>query len=134
MITSKVSYSGNLRTQATHLRSGKEYISDAPLDNNGKGEAFSPTDLVSTALCSCMMTLMGMYADHENIDLSSMNAEVTKIMAADPRRISEVIIDFDMTKVNVTGDQRIKLERAAITCPVAKSLSKELIQTVNFNY
>lgn len=134
MITSKVSYSGNLRTQATHVRSGKEYISDAPVDNNGKGEAFSPTDLVSTALCSCMMTLMGMLAERENIDLSGMSAEVKKLMAAEPRRISEVVIDFDMTKIEVTTDQRTKLERAALTCPVAVSLSKELKQTINFNY
>jgi uncharacterized OsmC-like protein len=134
MITSKVNYLGKLRTQAVHERSKQEYISDAPIDNNGKGEAFSPTDLVSTALCSCMMTLMGMLADRENIDLAGMSASVTKIMKADPRRISEVIIHFDMTTVQATINQRTKLERAALTCPVAMSLSKELKQTVHFNY
>ncbi|MDH5366302.1 MAG: OsmC family protein [Cyclobacteriaceae bacterium] len=134
MATSKVEYLGQLSTKLTHLRSGKEIITDAPVDNNGKGQAFSPTDLVSTALCSCMMTLMGMYAERAEIDITSMTAEITKNMASNPRRIAEVIIEFDMSGITATEKERIKLERAALTCPVALSLSPELKQVVNFNY
>ena len=134
MITSKVEYLGQLSTKLTHIRSGNEVITDAPVDNNGKGEAFSPTDLVATGLCSCMMTLMGMYAEREGIDLTSMKADVTKIMASNPRKISEVVIEFDLSGVTLVGDQKVKLERAALTCPVALSLSPELKQSVTFNY
>ena len=134
MITSKVEYLGQLSTKLHHIRSGNEVITDAPVDNNGKGEAFSPTDLVATGLCSCMMTLMGMYAEREGIDLTSMKADVTKIMASNPRKIAEVVIDFDLSRVNLVGDQKVKLERAALTCPVALSLSPELKQSVTFNY
>ena len=134
MLTAKVEYLGQLSTKLTHYRSGDEVITDAPIDNNGKGGAFSPTDLVSTALCSCMMTLMGMYAERVGIDLKPMAANVTKHMTSNPRKIAAIEIDFDMSGVVATKDQRIKLERAALTCPVALSLSPELEQKVSFNY
>ncbi len=118
MIISKIIYSGELRTHATHLRSSQEIITDAPVDNQGKGEAFSPTDLVSTALCSCMLTIMGQVADRENIALKSVSAEVTKVMSASPRKISEIIINFDMSQLEITEKQRKMLENAARTCPV----------------
>lgn len=134
MAISKVEYLGQLSTKLTHYRSGEEVVTDAPIDNNGKGQAFSPTDLVSTALCSCMMTLMGMYAERVDIDITSVTAEITKNMASNPRRIEEIIIEFDMSGITATKEEKIKLERAALTCPVALSLSPELKQVVNFNY
>jgi len=134
MTTATTIYLGNLRTEATHTRSGKVTITDAPLDNNGKGEAFSPTDLVSTALSSCMMTLMGMLAERENIDLTGLKAEVVKIMAANPRKIAEIQIEFMHTNLMATDIQKEKLKRAALTCPVALSLAESIKQTVTFNF
>ena len=95
-MTSKVTYNGNLRTTCVHLRSGNEYITDAPVDNNGKGEAFSPTDTVATGLANCMMTMMGIKARDMEVDLTGSTAEVTKHMAADPRRISKIEVTFEM--------------------------------------
>lgn len=135
MPTIQTLYSGNLRTQATHLASGNSIITDAPVDNNGKGEAFSPTDLVCAALGSCMMTIMGIYADRNQIDLSGTSFEITKTMAADPRRISKIEITFQMKSARaLTDDQQEKLRRAALTCPVALSLHPEIQQIVNFNF
>ena len=134
MITSKITYSGNLRTNATHVRSSQEVITDAPIDNQGKGEAFSPTDLVSSALCSCMMTIMGQVAQRQSIPMEGIAAEVTKVMSASPRRISEIIIDFDLSKLDISEKQRKMLENAARTYPVALSLSQEVKQKVTFNY
>jgi len=134
MITSKITYSGGLRTTAIHVRSSQEVITDAPVDNQGKGEAFSPTDLVSTALCSCMMTIMGQVAQREAIPLEGTTAEVTKVMSASPRKISEIIVNFDMSQLNISRRQRKMLENAARTCPVALSLADDVQQKVTFNY
>jgi len=134
MITSKVTYSGELRTKAIHIRSSQEIITDAPIDNQGKGEAFSPTDIVCSALCSCMMTIMGQVAQRENIPMEGVTAEVTKLMSAAPRKISEIIMKFDMSKLNILDKQRKMLENAARTCPVALSLSDDVIQTISFDY
>jgi len=127
-------YLGGLRTEDTHHRSGKTVITDAPPDNNGRGDAFSPTDLVCAALSSCMMTLMGILAEREKIDLSGMSSEITKIMASNPRRISEIQIVFTHPSLQATEEQRIKLERAARTCPVALSISESIKQTITFNF
>lgn len=127
-------YLGGLRTQATHLKSGNQIITDAPTDNNGKGEAFSPTDLVSSALSSCMMTLMGIAAEREDIDLRGLKATVTKIMASSPRKIQEIKIEFTIDNLQATEVQVQKLKRAALTCPVALSLSESITQTVTFNF
>lgn len=134
MPTIKSSYLGNLRTQANHLQSGNTIITDAPLDNNGKGESFSPTDLVCAALGSCMVTIMGIVAERENISLEGLSWEITKIMQASPRKIQEVIVDF--TWINPVDDQVFiqKLKNAARTCPVALSLDPAIKQTVNFNF
>jgi putative redox protein len=134
MTTATTIYHGNLRTEATHTRSGQSIITDAPPDNNGKGEAFSPTDLVSAALCSCMMTIMGMLAERENIDLTGLRADVVKIMVANPRKIAEIQIDFTHTSLLATDVQKEKLKRAALTCPVALSLAESVKQTVTFNF
>jgi putative redox protein len=127
-------YLGELRTEATHLRSGNRIITDAPPDNNGKGEAFSPTDLTCASLNSCMMTLMGMLAQREGIDLKGLRSEIIKIMASNPRKIAEVQITFFHDNLVATDVQKEKLRRAALTCPVALSLSSDLKQIVNFNF
>lgn len=134
MSTATVIYQGNLRTEASHTRSGNTLITDAPPDNNGKGEAFSPTDLVSTALSSCMITIMGQLADRENIDLKGLRSEVTKIMSANPRKIAEIQVTFSLPGLVATDIQKEKLKRAALTCPVALSLSETIKQTVTFNF
>ena len=124
-MTSKVTYLGNLRTSSIHIQSGTEIISDAPLDNNGKGEAFSPTDTVANGLATCMMTIMGIKARDLQIDLEGTTAEVVKIMNAEPRRIGAIEIVFQMQG---TSDQKSKtiLERAAMTCPVFLSLHPDV--------
>lgn len=127
-------YLGELRTEATHLRSGNKIITDAPPDNNGKGEAFSPTDLTCASLNSCMMTLMGMLAQREQIDMTGMRSEIVKIMAANPRKIAEVQITFFHENLKATDVQKEKLKRAALTCPVALSLGEDVKQTVTFNF
>lgn len=134
METIKINYEGDLRTNAVHLKSGNALITDAPTDNQGKGEAFSPTDLLATALGSCMMTIMGIHAKKNNIKLDKVSAKVTKIMAANPRRVSELIIEFTIAGNQITEDQKKGLEDSAINCPVAKSIHPDLIQRVIFNY
>ena len=127
-------YNGDLRTEARHLKSGNTIITDAPTDNNGKGEAFSPTDLVCAALGSCMMTLMGMLAQRENISLDGMHWDIVKIMASNPRKISEIHITFTQANLVATDVQKQKLHRAALTCPVALSLHESVKQVVVFNF
>ena len=134
MKISKIKYLGDLRTEAVHLKSGKMIITDAPPDNNGKGEAFSPTDLMSTSLGSCMLTIMGIAARTHNINIEGTTIDITKIMEANPRRVGEIVVEFYMPKNNYTDKEKAILEHAAITCPVAKSLNPELKQTVKFNY
>lgn len=134
MVAMSGKYLGGLRTEDTHHRSGNKIITDAPTDNQGKGEAFSPTDLVCAALNSCMMTLMGMLAAREGIDMTGMTSEITKIMASNPRKIAEIQITFSHQALHATQDQKKKLEHAARTCPVALSLSESVKQTVVFNF
>lgn len=132
-MTSKVTYLGNLRTLSIHLQSGSEIVSDAPLDNNGKGEAFSPTDTVANALATCMMTVMGIKARVMNVDFTGATALVTKIMNAEPRRIGAIEIVFDM---KIDADQKSKtiLEKTAMTCPVFLSLNPEIEKRITFNW
>ncbi|MDY0989926.1 OsmC family protein [Flavobacterium sp. CFBP9031] len=132
-MTSKVTYLGDLRTGSIHVQSGSEIISDAPLDNNGKGEAFSPTDTVANALASCMMTIMGIKARDLEVDFVGSTAEVTKIMNAEPRRIGAIEIVFQM-KSNADEKSKTILERAAMTCPVFLSLSSEIEKRITFNW
>ena len=132
-MTSTVTYLGDLRTNATHLASKSEFITDAPIDNQGKGEAFSPTDTVATALASCLLTIMGIKGDYLQIDLTGTTAAVTKIMGVEPRRIIEVKIDVTFLKDFDSKTQNL-LERAALTCPVANSLHPDLIQNITFNW
>jgi uncharacterized OsmC-like protein len=127
-------YQGELRTEVTHLRSGNKIITDAPPDNNGKGEAFSPTDLACAALSSCMMTLMGILARREGIDLAGLRSEIVKIMDNNPRRVAEIKITFTHVNLVASDAQKEKLKHAALTCPVALSLSENIKQTVTFNF
>jgi putative redox protein len=127
-------YQGELRTEVTHLRSGNGIITDAPTDNNGKGEAFSPTDLACAALSSCMMTLMGILARREGIDLTGLRSEIVKIMDNNPRKIAEIQITFTHVNLVATDAQKEKLKHAALTCPVALSLSEKIDQKVTFNF
>lgn len=133
MSTATARYTGQLRTEATHNASGTVVITDAPVDNHGRGEAFSPTDLVSTALGSCMMTIMGIVAERHHLDLTGVTYDVTKHMAADPRRISQIDVQFRMP-AQLTEKERTILENAARTCPVALSLNSEIKQEVQFSY
>lgn len=130
---SKVTYQGNLRTQAIHLQSNNEIITDAPVDNHGKGEAFSPTDLLATSLASCMLTIIGIKAADMGVDIIGTTAEVTKIMAANPRRVSEVHIV--MTFMHALDDRTQKiLYNTALSCPVAQSIHPDITQNLTFSY
>ena len=133
MTTSTVEYQGNLRTQALHLQSNNQIITDAPTDNHGKGVAFSPTDLLATSLASCMLTIIGIKAESMEIDVVGTKAEVTKTMVAEPRRVSEVKVNIQFAK---DFDERTRkvLEAAALTCPVAKSIHPDIKQDVSFSY
>ena len=127
-------YLGGLRTHSTHLKSSDTIITDAPVDNNGKGNAFSPTDLVASSLCSGMTTVMGICAEKNNFELPESIAYVTKIMESHPRRISKIIIEINFDNNNLSHQQTEKLVAVAKGCPVAQSLSSDLIQEVKFNF
>ncbi len=133
-MTSEISYEGNLRTSAIHLKSGTSIITDAPTDNHGKGEAFSPTDLIATGLGSCMLTIMAISADKHGIDFKGADIAISKIMTSKPRRIEEVVVVLKMKSASYSDDQRATLERAARNCPVALSLHPDLKQTISFEY
>ena len=132
-MTSKVTYLGNLRTENVHIKSGSTFVTDAPLDNNGKGEAFSPTDTVANGLACCMLTVMGIKARDLKVLMDGTTAEVTKFMADKPRRISkiEVILNFPFKADKKT--QKI-LEHTAKTCPVLLSLHPEIEKNITFNW
>tara|TARA_B100001765_G_C19205259_1_gene207040 strand:+ start:98 stop:502 length:405 start_codon:yes stop_codon:yes gene_type:complete len=133
-MTSKVIYLGDLRTECEHVKSGDKFITDAPTDNNGKGEAFSPTDTVATALASCMLTVMGIKAKQmEGVELKGSTAEVTKIMKAEPRRIARVEIKLNLEGVQTEKEKKI-LENTAKTCPVLNSLHPDMEKEIVFNW
>lgn len=121
-MTAKVIYTGDLRTEAEHLKSGTKIITDAPTDNNGKGASFSPTDLVAAALGSCMMTIMGIAAQTHNIDIVGTELTVNKVMASDPRRISKIEIVMTMPAKDYSRKERKILEAAAHGCPVGSTI------------
>ena len=134
-MTSTVIYEGELRTVALHIASGTTIETDAPVDNQGKGESFSPTDLVATALGSCMLTIMGQKARDHKIDLKGTRIEIQKIMKAEPRRMSGITLTFHLpTNLRLSEKQIIILQRAAETCPVMLSINQEIVVDVNFNW
>ena len=132
-MTSKVTYKGNLRTVSQHIKSGNEFITDAPTDNNGKGEAFSPTDTVATGLASCMLTVMGIKAEQMDVHMEGTTAEVTKTMASNPRRISKIEVKISLP---FEADDKTKkiLENTASTCPVHYSLHPDIEKIVEFDW
>jgi putative redox protein len=129
-----VTYQGQLRNLAMHLRSGNTLITDAPTDNHGKGDAFSPTDLLCTSLASCMITLMGITAESKGIVLERVEAHIEKVMYSDPRRVGEIHIRIDIGSNGYTDREKAILENAAMTCPVAKSLHPDIKQVIDFYY
>jgi putative redox protein len=129
-----VAYQGNLRNRAEHLKSGNTLITDAPTDNHGRGEAFSPTDLLCTSLASCMITLMGITAESKGIVLGNIHADIEKVMYSEPRRVGEIHINISVEEKGYTEREKAMLENAAMTCPVAKSLHPDIVQQVRFSY
>lgn len=134
MATAKGIYLGELRTQNTHELSGNKLITDAPPDNQGKGEAFSPTDLLSTAYTTCMMTIMGIRARDMNLDLSGTQYTITKVMYEDPRRVGEIHVDLTFPDRSYTDREKKVLEAIAHTCPVALSIHPDIKKVVTFNW
>lgn len=134
MATVHTKYLGDLRTEACHLQSGNRLITDAPTDNQGKGEAFSPTDLLATAYGSCVLTIMGMAARTHGFSIEGAEAEITKVMGTDPRRVVELIAQFTFPPGQYSAKHRKILELAAKECPVFNSLHPDLRKTVSFRY
>lgn len=133
MATSKITYQGELRTTCIHLQSGTEILTDAPTDNHGKGEAFSPTDLVATALGSCMVSIMAIKTRDLDLELKNSTLEVTKIMQAEPRKIAKIVVVLNMS-IATSDKNKTILERAAMTCPVLLSLHPDIEKEVTFNW
>lgn len=134
-MTSQIAYKGNLRTEATHLQSNTVIETDAPTDNQGKGERFSPTDIVATALGSCMLTIMGIKARDMGVNLEGTTTGITKIMTDAPRRIGGIQVHFTFPEsLQPDEKQRLVLERAALTCPVAKSIHPDIKLEVTFGW
>jgi putative redox protein len=134
MNTSEIIYLGGLRTEAVHLQSKNRIVTDAPTDNNGRGEAFSPTDLLATSLGCCMLTIMGIVAERNNIDITGTRVGIKKIMASDPRRVSGIVVEFQMPRKDFSDKERVLLENAARTCPVAYSIHPSIEQEITFSY
>jgi uncharacterized OsmC-like protein len=133
MATSNITYVGDLRTVCIHLQSGTQILTDAPTDNHGKGEAFSPTDLVATALGSCMVSIMGIKSKDLNVDLKDSTVSITKIMQAEPRKIAKIEVILNMA-IEASEKNKTILERAAMTCPVLLSLHPDIEKDVVFNW
>lgn len=134
MATVKAKYLGDLRVECTHLQSGTKIITDAPVDNHGKGEAFSPTDLCSTSVAACAMTIMGIYAQEKGLDITGTEIEITKTMSANPRRIASIDIIYHMPAREFSDKDKAVLERVAHTCPVHLSLHPEVKQNFVFDW
>lgn len=134
MKTSEVIYKGELRTTAIHLKSGQQIITDAPTDNNGKGAAFSPTDLLTTSLGCCMLTVMGIIAKRHNINMDGTKVEILKVMGDNPRRVSEIHIDMFFSANDYSQKEKDLLEHTALACPVAKSLHPDIKQKTHFHF
>lgn len=135
-MTSTVIYNGDLRTTCTHLQSSSTIETDAPVDNNGKGERFSPTDLLATSLATCMLTVMGIKARTMDIDMKDMKASVEKIMKADPRRVGGINLTFDIPDAlkNISDKDKTILKNVAETCPVMKSIHPDIKVNIEWNW
>ena len=126
------SYLGELRVSSSHLASDTEIITDAPVDNNGKGESFSPTDLVATALGTCMITVMGIYAEKNGILMPNVYSRTNKVMSSHPRKISKLKIEIIFNDNQLSNEQKQSLKEVALNCPVAKSLHPDIQQEIEF--
>ena len=133
MATSSITYVGELRTICIHLQSGTQILTDAPTDNHGKGEVFSPTDLVATALGSCMVSIMAIKSKDVEVDLKDSTVSITKIMQAEPRKIAKIIVELNMS-IDTSEKNKAILERSAMTCPVLLSLHPDIEKEVTFNW
>jgi len=133
-MTSTITYQGELRTTCTHIKSNETIITDAPTDNNGKGEAFSPTDLVATALASCMETVMGIKSKKMDIDITGTTAEIKKVMTNNPRRIEKIAVVISFPKNNWSEEIKTRLIKIAENCPVAKSVHSDILQEITYNF
>jgi uncharacterized OsmC-like protein len=134
METAKTKYIGDLRTEILHVRSGSVITTDAPIDNKGKGENFSPTDLVASALGSCAFTIMGIAAREHNFSIDGTTCAITKIMTDSPRKIGEIKIEFEFPPNNYTDKQKKILDHCVKTCPVALTLNESVIQNVTLKF
>jgi putative redox protein len=134
MATAKTIYKGDLRTEITHIRSGSIIVTDAPPDNKGKGEYFSPTDMVASALGSCIFTIMGIAAREHGFSIDGATCTITKIMTEKPRKIGEIKIEMDFTGHEYSDKQKKILEYCVKTCPVSLSLHESVIQNVTLNF
>lgn len=134
METYKIKYTGDLRTEIIHERSGQKILTDAPVDNKGKGEYFSPTDLVSSALCSCIFTIMGIKARENNFSIDGATATTNKIMRNDPRRIQEIQIEYDFTTIELTDKQKELLQTLVHASPVPRSLHPDIKQNISLKF
>ena len=134
METIRTTYISELRTQATHVQSGTTILTDAPVDNQGKGEYFSPTDLLSASLGSCMLTIMGIAARTHQFNIDGTTVKITKIMVANPRKVGEIVVELNFPANNYSEKEKKIIENAAKTCPVALSLHPDLKQTVFLNF
>lgn len=134
MVISKVEYLGGLRTKSTHIKSGSELITDAPVDNNGKGQAFSPTDLVATSYASCMITIIGIYCEKNNINFEYSTAVVNKIMGSGPRRIEQLDIELDFSENEWPVELQKKIKDIGEACPVAKTVSKDVQVLLSYKF
>jgi putative redox protein len=134
METSRVTYTSGLRTEALHVKSGQVFITDAPTDNQGKGEAFSPTDLLATSLGACAITVVGIAAQTHGFNVDGTVLKITKIMASDPRRVSEVVVEMDFPTVKYSDKEKSIIRHTINTCPVGQSLHPDLKQTFILNF
>ena len=134
METVRTQYIGGLRTKAHHVNSGNELITDAPLDNKGRGEAFSPTDLLATSLGSCALTIMGIAANEHGFNIDGTEVKITKIMTSNPRRVGEVVVEFNFPQNNYSEKEKKFIRVAADSCPVNQSLHPGLKKTFVFNF
>ncbi|MFP4470354.1 MAG: OsmC family protein [Bacteroidales bacterium] len=134
MTTSELEYLGELRVKARHTRSGDELITDAPPDNKGKGEAFSPTDLLATSLATCAVTIIGIAANEHGFNIDGTKIRVTKIMESNPRRVGEIFAEFDFPDKVYSEKEKTIIRKSALTCPVFQSLHPDLKKTLVFNF
>lgn len=134
MATAKINYIGDLKCEIEHIYSGTKMVTSAPLDNNGDASSFSPTDLLASAYVSCMITIIGIYCDQNKLEFNRCEASANKMMESGPRRVAKLEIDIDLEGNNWSPDEQARIIRAAEACPVAQSVSKEMIVDITYRF